>query len=107
MDKYFTQIEKGEGVIPENLATALEVALGCPYYELDFCSLYESDFTEDEIAEFESVFYKGTEKGELVWKEDSSSGSEELYRYLTDSGEVIVQTSRGTGGTVTNFWRKP
>ena len=107
MDKYFTKIEKGEGVMPENLAAALEVALGLPYYELDFCSLYESDFSDEEIEHFETIVFNGADKGSLIWSDNFSSESEDLYRYLTDSGEVIVQTSRGTGGTVTNFWRKP
>lgn len=100
-------LEISESVHSEELVNAIAEELKCEIGDLGFCSLYESDFTEDEIIDFENTII-GEETENFFQEGDFDSGFSWLTRILHDFfGELVAESSSSKfGGTVTNYWKK-
>ena len=120
MDIYFTKVpspeEKGwiKDMIEldpnyEEVFGAIANKLNCRVEDLGFCSLYESNFSEEEMIEFNCGLK--TDNVEPFFRDEWESGGYTFWYELklfahTKYGLVVAETVNDTGGLITNFWRK-
>lgn len=111
---YFTQVDRG-WLRDLDLETANEIAkkFDCEVEMLEVCSLYESDFPEKEIADFEAELLDLYPTKEAFWKKEwpgPLGGTGGVYLRIVNlkAGGFIVDETivDPPGGTVTNYWRK-
>lgn len=107
LDKFFVRVEKEwadeiDYAVLSNIFNRLNI-FDRDVEKLEFCSLYESDFSEDEISFFESELENDFSEPSLPIGE----GTRVRFR-RTKRGDVIVETTDVDkfSGTVTNFWRR-